>query len=160
MFWSPHGLLSIALVMIVASGHGAVAQQCPPNSHVDRVEDAGNTETVHCKCDGGYEKRGGTCVRVGVNPQCVKQAGERLQREQQQGCARILGQCFQNNRTPLSATAVACVAACRQAAGCSIGCGIGGLAAEALIEKCVNERNNCFEAALARHRTAVDACKG
>jgi hypothetical protein len=81
-----------------------------------------------------------------------------LKRDQQQGCARAVGQCFESNRTPLGTSAVACVAACRQLAGCAIGCGIAGLVAEGIIEKCVDQRNDCFEAALTKHRAAVQTC--
>ena len=160
MSWSTSPSLSIGLVLLMISVGSASAQQCPPNSHVDRVEETGNTKTVHCKCNDGYENRGGTCARGGGSPECIKHAGDQLQRDQQQGCARVVGQCFQNSRTPLSASAIACVAACRQVSGCAIGCGIAGLAAETMTEKCIDERNSCFEAALARHQAAVRACKG
>ena len=98
-------------------------------------------------------------MSAGGNPQCVQRAGEQLKRDQQQGCARVVGTCFTNNKTSLSATAVGCVAACRQPAECAIGCGIAGLAAENVVTRCVDERNSCFEAALARHKQAVEACK-
>ena len=139
--------------------NGAAAQQCPKNAHVDSVEQDGNLRTVHCKCDDGYENSGGACQRIDGTPQCVQRAGEQLKRDQQQGCARVVGTCFTKNKISLSIDAAGCVAACRQVAGCAIGCGIFGLAAENVIASCVDAGNSCFEAALARHKQAVAACK-
>jgi hypothetical protein len=123
------------------------------------VTQEGNVKTFDCKCNEGYTARGGACVRIDGNPQCVQRAGEQLRADQQQGCARAVGTCFTNNKTQLTTAAVACVAACRQLAGCAIGCGISGLAAENVVARCVDERNSCFEAALSRHKQAVEACK-
>ena len=134
--------------------------QCPPHAHATGMTQEGDVRTIHCGCDAGYQNRNGACRTIGGDPQCVLQAGKQLKVDQQQGCARVVGKCFDTNQTPLSASAIACVAACRQVGGCAIGCGIAGLAAEAVIEKCIDEHNSCFEAALARHRAAVKACKG
>jgi len=140
--------------------HEAAAQsECPANAHVDRVEMHDNLRTTYCKCDSGYESRGGACRAMVSDAQCVRRAGEQLRADQQQGCARTLGRCFEDNKTPLSVSALACVVACRQGASCAVGCGIGALAAEQIIEKCVDERNSCFAAALTRHQAAVKACK-
>jgi hypothetical protein len=48
----------------------AAAQQCPPLTHLDRVEQHGNVRTVHCKCNAGYQARNGRCETI-VPPQTV-----------------------------------------------------------------------------------------
>jgi hypothetical protein len=48
----------------------AAAQQCPPLTHLDRVEQHGNVRTVHCKCNVGYQARNGRCEAV-APPQAV-----------------------------------------------------------------------------------------
>ena len=153
----------ITLVGIVIFGIAntidAFAQQCPANAHVTNVTQEGNKKTIRCKCDDGYEPHNGACESAGGKPQCVQLAGEQLKRDQQQGCASAVGKCFDNNKTSLSTAAIACVVACAKLAGCAIGCGISGLAAEDVVARCVDERNGCFEAALARHKQAVNACK-
>jgi hypothetical protein len=151
---------ALCLPLFAGMGGGMAAQPtCPANAHVVSTEVNGNVTTVHCGCNAGYQNAGGACQPIGGDPQCIKQAGETLKSDQQQGCASAVSQCFANNQTPLSASAVACIVACRQAASCAIGCGIAGLASAALIEKCTDELNSCFDAALARNRAAVAACK-
>jgi len=137
-----------------------MGQECPSNSHYTGTSQLGNELTIHCECNAGYEKKNGACQSVLGDPACVKQAGLQLNRDREQGCARVLGRCFEERRTPLAVSALGCVAACRQVSGCAIGCGIAGLAAAANVETCVEQRNDCFEAALAKHKTAVKACQG
>lgn len=51
-------------VFLIAGSQSALAQQCPPNSHMRAVATAGNLRTAHCWCNEGYENVAGTCVRV------------------------------------------------------------------------------------------------
>jgi hypothetical protein len=150
----------ICLIMFAFFNAPSVfAQQCPANAHVTSVTQEGNKKTINCKCNDGFEPSGGACKPIAGNPQCVQLAGEKLKRDQQQGCASVVGKCFANNKTPLSTAAVGCVTACAKLAGCAIGCGISALAVEDVVARCVDERNSCFEAALARHKQAIQACK-
>jgi hypothetical protein len=145
--------------LAIGAAPALAQEQCPPNTHYVGSTREGNVRTIHCECDAGYKKTSdGACQAIVADPQCIKQAGERLQNERDEGCARVVGRCFQNNKTSLSAKAFACVAACRRVEGCAIGCGIAGLATEAIVATCVDEGTACFESALAKHRAAVRAC--
>jgi hypothetical protein len=55
-------------VLLVASGHAAIAQQCPPNSHPVVIAIPGNLNTAHCWCNDGYRNLGGVCVRTQPPP--------------------------------------------------------------------------------------------
>ena len=55
-----------ALLLAAGSPQPAAAQSCPANAHVDRVTMQGNVRTTHCKCDSGFENRGGACARIVV----------------------------------------------------------------------------------------------
>lgn len=157
-------LSSLRMVLLVAGylaigAAPALAQECPPNAHYTGSTREGNVRIIHCDCDAGYKKKNdGACERIIADPQCVKQAGERLNKERDEGCARVIGRCFQNNKTPLSVAAITCVKGCRNVASCAIDCSIAGLATEAIVETCLDERNVCFESALTKHRAAVRAC--
>lgn len=47
------------------------AQECPPLTHLDRVEQHGDVRTVHCKCNAGYQARNGRCEAVAA-PQAMQ----------------------------------------------------------------------------------------
>jgi len=49
----------LGLMLAVGLAGDAVAQSCPPNSHVS----GGSGSTVNCACDSGYVYSGGGCVR-------------------------------------------------------------------------------------------------
>jgi hypothetical protein len=34
------------------------------NSHLDRIDDSEDVETIHCKCNAGYQLRSGSCIRI------------------------------------------------------------------------------------------------
>ena len=151
--------MALLLVGYFAIGAApALAQECPPNAHYTGSTREGNVRTIHCDCDSGYKKTNGACQRIIADPQCVKRAGEQLNKEREEGCARVVGRCFQDNKTALSAHALSCVVACRRVGSCAAGCGIAGLGAEVITEKCLDARNSCFEAALVKHSAAVKAC--
>jgi hypothetical protein len=164
-------LAAFCLALSGGTSSGMAQTACPANAHVVSTDVNGNVTTVHCGCNAGYQNVGGACQPVaaspqkpasqpiGGDPQCIKQAGEALKNDQQQGCAVTVGQCFTDNKSPLSASALACLVACRQVATCAIGCGISALASASVVEKCVDVLNSCFDAALARNRVAVAACK-
>jgi hypothetical protein len=57
-------LFVLVAIVFIVSPPSAKAQVCPPNAHVDRVDVSGNVETTHCKCNRGYENRGGQCLRT------------------------------------------------------------------------------------------------
>ena len=137
----------------------AQAQECPLNSHYTGTSQLGNVKTIHCECNIGYEKKDGACQVVPGEPGCVRQAGLQLKKDREEGCARVVGRCFDEKSTPLTVSALGCVVACRQVAACAIGCGVAGLAAEGNIESCIDQRNDCFEAALAKHKAAVKVCQ-
>jgi hypothetical protein len=107
----------------------------------------------------GEDKDRYYCKNRATHAKCVRQAGIQLKQDREEGCARVVGNCFVAKKTPLSIAAVACVAGCRQVLGCPIACGLAGLGVEAIVEECIDQRNSCFEAASTRHRQAVEACK-
>jgi len=55
-------------VLLTASGHVAIAQQCPPHSHPVVIAIPGNLNTAHCWCNDGYRNLGGVCVRTQPPP--------------------------------------------------------------------------------------------
>jgi len=82
-----------AIISCSIASTTVVAQQCPANAHVDRVEQTGNARTVHCKCDEGFKNVDGACVRSGAGiiseeeKQSLKdQLRERAKPPQQHAC--------------------------------------------------------------------------
>jgi hypothetical protein len=55
-------------VLLAASQQGALAQQCPPNSHPVAVAIPGNLRTAQCFCDAGFTSVRGLCVRIVNEP--------------------------------------------------------------------------------------------
>ena len=155
MMQSVRAALIVCLFAFLVAGTNTAYAACPPNSHEERQ--TGNV--VHCKCNGGFENRAGACRRISGDPACIKRAGEQLQRGQQKDCAHLVGACFTDNKAQLTGAALGCIIACRQLAGCAIGCGVSGLVAENIVTKCIDVRNSCFEEKLADHKRAVEACK-
>lgn len=152
------------VVFVVASlmlGESASANQheCPENARYIGSVTEGNVRTIRCECNAGYEKKNGDCKPIMGDPACVKQAGLKLNQDREVSCKQILGVCFQDNKTPLSAAALGCVAGCRRVDTCAVACGIAGLAAAGYVEKCIDKRNDCYEAALRQHTASVKACK-
>ena len=60
--------LFLPLAYLFASGQGALAAQCPANSHPEVVAIPGNLRTAHCWCNSGFVNAGGVCVRVAPAP--------------------------------------------------------------------------------------------
>jgi hypothetical protein len=54
----------------------AQAQQCPLHTHFAGIEDGDDVQTIHCKCDTGYEPRGGACTKTAPTP-AVRRDGAR-----------------------------------------------------------------------------------
>src|SRR5215469_6449233 len=59
-------LLGFAAVAQLIGSGASFAQECPANAHIDRVEQSGNTRTIHCKCNEGFENKGGACQGTGI----------------------------------------------------------------------------------------------
>jgi hypothetical protein len=167
-------ILLFAIVLLMASGRGAVAQQCPPNSHVDRVIQDGNTQTIHCKCDDGYENRGGKCervvqirptpptiIRAQTRAECVRSAGVKL-REELAKCRSPLIECMKNAGVrpkeaicAASALVVAVDPTKVTVLGAAIACGDKVYEAA---DVCSPTWGNCYDGPLAAHKAAITNC--
>lgn len=85
--------MSWACVMCLLAmplSNAAAQQGCPPNLH----EESERGSTVYCKCNSGFENRGGDCkpiptmrqgpqtiMRQQTKAECVRGAGEQLQQD-------------------------------------------------------------------------------
>lgn len=70
-----HSLLAVLSMSLAAP---AFAQSCPPNAHVDRVEESASSKHVHCKCNVGFENRNGVCAEVAMRQNGGKEQLARL----------------------------------------------------------------------------------
>jgi hypothetical protein len=174
----------LALILVTGNVPGAIAQDCPPNAHFDRVEIIGNVETTHCACNDGYKKRGGACVRDtntrAANPtimraltraECGRFAGKQL-RKDLDACRPPLVECLISVGVRINAAT--CTVSALVAAGLiagdptKIGTVVlpsfeGALAsctreAYDAAEKCQPTWGTCKEAPLQAFKAAIAAC--
>ena len=164
----------ISIGLLLTASPAVRAQGCPENSHVDRTETIGNRHIVHCKCNDGYESRGGKCVRITeIRPappttmraqtraECVRSAGVRL-REDLAKCRSPLVECMKNAGVrhkeavcAASALVVAVDPTKVTVLGATIACG------DKLYEAadvCSSTWGNCYERPLAAHKAAISKC--
>ncbi len=164
----------LVLTFFVLSCQSALAQQCPANSHVDRVIQEGNTQTIHCKCDNGYENRGGKCeraaeirptppttMRAQTRAECVRSAGIKL-REELAKCRSPLIECMKNAGVKpkeaicaASALVVAVDPSKVTVLGAAIACGDKVYEAA---DVCSPTWGNCYDGPVAAHKAAISNC--
>lgn len=173
---------AVALALPLLNG-GAALAGCPPHSSA-RYE-TGNV--VHCRCNAGYENRGGACrpvpslrakrqpsMRAMTRAECVRVAGEQLRKALGQ-CKSPLVHCLTSAgvriheatcaaSTLVSAlvlaadpTKVSAAVAGPAVAGAVVACGREAYDA---VEKCSPDWGTCQAAPLRAHKAALNACRG
>jgi hypothetical protein len=158
-------LLAANTNSVFAQNIGGAGGPCPgkPNAYIDSVTDTEQPDgrikrTITCRCNDNYGPTAdGRCLTF--DPVCIRRAGETLDQERKQTCAQVTGRCFKANQIELSGAALSCVFACNNPATCALSCGILGLTAQSVTQRCIEERNTCFEDALRRHNQARESCR-
>lgn len=124
--------------------------------------------SVQAACPPGYvlideDEEYFYCQKPGVYVKCITEAGALLKNAKPQ-CVAEVSQCFRGEEPGLNDAALQCGLGCLGSAlnlpACLAICGYSTYTALRVYEKCAGDRwNDCFGAALIRHRHAVDACK-
>jgi hypothetical protein len=135
----------LVFLCLAAAGQSAFAQ-CKPGDVLVGEDD----KNYYCKGRKEYAS-------------CIGATGQQL-RSARPACAAQTEKCFRDNGSTLGTAALSCVLGCLgsklSVVGCTSVCGLSGVVATNVLEKCgVDATNNCLGDALVAHRKAVDKCK-
>jgi len=132
----------VALATAFVACGTANAQRCKPGDiEVERTD-------KYIRCKPGPKKL-----------QCIKGAGEQLNKDLKVGCAEQMGACLRNNKITFDGSVLACVAGCATFAGCLTQCGVSGAIDTTVVLQCWDDNTSCKVAAMDRHKKAVAACQ-
>lgn len=103
------------------------------------------------------------CKNTSVYASCIRAAGVEL-RDARPACARQASECMAQQQVVLTQAGLTCVLGCLGSTlalpRCISACGVAGVAATNVVERCgVEMSNRCLGDALATHKRRVDACK-
>jgi hypothetical protein len=160
----------VAIAFFLIAPLGVARAQCPPHAHFTGSTEKGEVKTIHCKCDDGYEARGGACVpittmRARTRPECIRAAGTDLSEDLARCRAPLLALCITDPSANEKVATCLTVAALIKfdpskvtVLGALIACGFAAPDAYKVIQQCPEIRDDCLAKSLKTHKDSVKAC--